>query len=110
MDRAKKSSPLLCAGAILMVTILATLLPLSRVQAGSDSIVVIVNASNPLSNLSVNELKQIFLADRGKWENGRGVAVVIMASGAPERTAFLKIVCGMSDGGFRKYFLEASFS
>ena len=33
-----------------------------------------------------------------------------IAAGAPERVAFLKIVCGMSDADFGKYFLQAAFT
>jgi hypothetical protein len=34
----------------------------------------------------------------------------MLAPGAPERTAFLKIVCGMTDADLGKYFLQAAFT
>jgi ABC-type phosphate transport system substrate-binding protein len=80
------------------------------VQAAGEPIVVIVNAANPVDNLSMSELKKLFLSDRSKWDTGKSVAPVMVAAGAPERTAFLKIVCGMSDGDFGKYFMQAAFS
>jgi ABC-type phosphate transport system substrate-binding protein len=80
------------------------------VRAGGDSIVVIVNNANPVDNLSMGDLKKIFLSDRSHWDTGKSVAPVMVTTGSPERTAFLKIVCGMSDGDFGKYFMQAAFS
>jgi ABC-type phosphate transport system substrate-binding protein len=84
--------------------------PIHTVQAAGDPIVVIVNVANPVENLSVSELKKIFLSDRSKWDTGKSVAPVMIVAGNPERTAFLKIVCGMSDADFSKYFLQAAFT
>jgi ABC-type phosphate transport system substrate-binding protein len=79
-------------------------------QAAGDPIVVIVNQANPVDNLSISELKKLFLSDRSRWDTGKSVAPVILAAGAPERTVFLKIVCGMSDSDFSKYFMQAAFT
>jgi ABC-type phosphate transport system substrate-binding protein len=79
-------------------------------QAAGDPIVVIVNGANPVENLSVGELKKLFLSDRSRWDTGKAVAPVMIGPGSPERTSFLKIVCGMNDGDFSKYFLQAAFT
>jgi ABC-type phosphate transport system substrate-binding protein len=79
-------------------------------KAAGDPIVVIVNAANPVDNLSVGELKKLFLSDRSRWDTGKAVAPVMLAAGAPERAAFLKIVCGLSDADLGKYFLQAAFT
>jgi ABC-type phosphate transport system substrate-binding protein len=94
---------LLAAGVLLSVSTRA-------VQAAGDPIVVIVNAANPVDSLTVGELKKLFLSDRSHWDTGKAVAPVMVIAGSPERTAFLKIVCGMSDGDFAKYFLQAAFT
>jgi ABC-type phosphate transport system substrate-binding protein len=80
------------------------------VHAGGDPIVVIVNGSNSVDNLSMGDLKKIFLSDRSHWDAGKAIAPVMVTAGAPERTAFLKIVCGMNDGDFGRYFMQAAFS
>jgi ABC-type phosphate transport system substrate-binding protein len=74
-----------------------------------DAIVVIVNAANPIENLSTAELKKVFLSDRSHWDTGKSVAPV-MVIGSPERVAFLKDVCKMSESDFNKYFLQAAFT
>ena len=71
---------------------------------------VIVNGANPVESMSVGDLKKLFLSDRSKWDTGKSVAPVIVTAGAPERSAFLKQVCGMSDTDFGKYFMQAAFT
>ena len=80
----------------------------SAAHAG-DAIVVIVNSANPVDNVSTAELKKLFLSDRSHWDTGKSVAPV-MVTGSPERAAFLKTVCRMSDSDFSKYFLQAAFT
>ncbi len=80
------------------------------VAAAGDSIVVIVNSANPVDNLSVGDLKKIFMSDRSKWDTGKSVAPVMPGPGAPERVAFLKVVCAMSEADFSKYFVTAAFT
>jgi hypothetical protein len=58
--------------------------------------VVIVNGANPVENLSLGELKKLFLGDKSRWDTGKAVAAIMVGPGAPERAAFLKIVCGIS--------------
>ena len=94
----------ICTGAWLAISGL----PVSAAESGP--IVVIVNVANPIQNLSMTELKELFLSDRSHWETGRSVAPVMLVAGSAERTAFLKIVCGMNDGDFGKYFLRAAFT
>lgn len=79
-------------------------------QAAGDPIVVIVNMDNPVANLSMSELKKIWMSDKSHWDTGKAVAPVMLAPGAPERTAFLKTVCGMNDAEFSNYFLQAAFA
>jgi ABC-type phosphate transport system substrate-binding protein len=112
MKNKSSISLMFSAVAILIVTALTLSFagPVSSVQAAGDPIVVIVNAANPVDSLTVSDLKKLFLSDRSKWDTGKSVAPVMVTAGAPERTSFLKIVCGMSDADFSKYFLQAAFT
>ncbi len=90
---------------------LALSLTMSRTaQAGGEPIVVIVNSANPVGNLSMSELKKLWLSDRTRWGSGHTVISAMVAAGAPERSAFLKTVCGMNEADFSKYFLQAAFT
>jgi ABC-type phosphate transport system substrate-binding protein len=102
---------LLTAVAILAVaTALSSAFLAHPAEAAGDPIVVIVNNANPVDNLSMGELKKLFLSDRSRWDTGKAVAPVMPAPGAPERTSFLKLVCGMNDGDLGKYFMQAAFT
>ena len=104
---------LFTAAAILGIAVLAAIwmvLGVSPAEAAGDPIVVIVNNSNPVDNLSMGELKKLFLSDRSRWDTGKAVAPVMLTPGAAERTSFLKAVCGMSDADLSKYFMQAAFT
>jgi len=104
------TAPFLLSGMAMFAVALLSVVSTPAVEAAGDPIVVIVNAANPVDNLSMSELKKLFLSDRSKWDTGRVVAPVIVSAGAPERTAFLKLVCGMNDAQFSKHFLQAAFN
>jgi ABC-type phosphate transport system substrate-binding protein len=111
MKKHNSVAPLLLAVTILAaVTAIWLTVPPHPAEAAGDPIVVIVNVANPVANLSTSDLKKLFLSDRSRWDTGKAVAPVIVGPGAPERTAFLKLVCGMNDADFSKYFLQAAFS
>jgi ABC-type phosphate transport system substrate-binding protein len=95
---------------MVMATTMGLIVPANPAQAAGDPIVVIVNGSNPVDNLTMGELRRLFLADRSHWETGREVAPVMLPAGAPERTVFLKVVCSMNDADLDKYFLQAAFA
>jgi ABC-type phosphate transport system substrate-binding protein len=101
---------LLFAGMVMVAFAILSAISIQPVEAAGDPIVVIVNAANPVDNLSMGELKKLFMSDRSKWDTGKAVAPVMVTAGAPERTAFLKQVCGMNDTDFGKYFVAAAFS
>jgi len=111
MKTPKSSKSLLSAiAALLLALVMAMVITTQPVQAGGDPIVVIVNSANPVDSLTIGDLKKLFLSDRSRWDTGKAVAPVMLAAGAPERTAFLKIVCGMSDTDLAKYFMQAAFT
>lgn len=107
--RTDRMIPVICGIAILTAAIHLAAPPKPALAAG-DPIVVIVNSSNPVDNVSMSELKKLFLSDRDRWDTGKSVAPVMVVAGSAERTAFLKIVCGMGDADFSKYFLQAAFT
>jgi ABC-type phosphate transport system substrate-binding protein len=108
--KTKRSILFLLPWAALVVVAIYCALWAAPAQAAGDPIVVIVNSSNPVDNLSMGELKKLFLSDRSRWDTGKAVAPVMLSAGAPERTSFLKAVCGMSDADLSKYFMQAAFT
>jgi len=70
------------------------------------SLAVVVNQSNPINELSLAELRTVFLGGRTHWPNGRRITLVMMEPGQPERDAVLKEVCRMDESDFRRHFLQ----
>jgi phosphate transport system substrate-binding protein len=76
----------------------------------SQNLAIVVNRSNPIDELSVGELRRIFLGERGHWSNGRRITIVMMESGQPERAAMLHDICQMSENEFSNHFLHGLFT
>jgi phosphate transport system substrate-binding protein len=96
-----------------MLVILATAalvdpMPQSRVQAAlpKQSLAFIVNRENPVENISMAELRTVFLGERSHWPNGRRITLVMMEPGRPERDTLLRDVCRMSESDLRRRYLQ----
>src|SRR6185295_6336421 len=82
----------------------------ARSQAAADDVAVIVHKSNPISTLSMIQLRKIVLAQEAKWPSGGKILVWMTSPGQPERASTLKIVCGMSETDYTLHFMYASFN
>ena len=80
--------------------------PPPKPSRGQDSLAIVVNQSNPLNDLSLGELRTVFLGERSHWPNGRRITLVMMEPGQPERDAVLREVCRMTEPDFRRRFLQ----
>lgn len=82
--------------------------PQSRVQAArpKESLAIIVNRENPIENLSMNELRSVFLGERSHWANGRRITLVMMEPGQLERDTMLRDICRMSESDLRRRYLQ----
>jgi ABC-type phosphate transport system substrate-binding protein len=76
----------------------------------SNDLVIILNKSNPVDDISFANLRKIFLAEQKYWPNGRRVTVVMREPGQVERTAVLRQLYRMSNGDYARYFMHAEFT
>lgn len=97
----------------IVVVILATValvdpVRYSRVEAArpKESLAIIVNRDNPIENLSMAELRTVFLGERGHWPNGRRITLVMMEPGQPERDEVVRDICRMSESDLRRRYLQ----
>jgi ABC-type phosphate transport system substrate-binding protein len=79
-------------------------------SATTEPLVIVVNRSNPVDNLSFTELRTVFLGDRSHWTNGRRITLVMREPGEPERRAILRDVCGMNEDQLKTHFLRGLFT
>ncbi len=78
--------------------------------ASEQNLAVVVNLSNPVQNLSMPELRRIFLGERSHWPNGRRITLVMMEPGQPERAVVLRDICQMNETDFNNHFLHGVFT
>jgi hypothetical protein len=71
---------------------------------------IVINKTNPVENLSSNDLRGLLLGEQRTWANGRRVTIVMREPGQPERVAVLKAVCRMTDSDYVRYFMQAQFT
>jgi phosphate transport system substrate-binding protein len=83
-------------------------MPQTRVQAAhpKEGLAIVVNRENPVENLSMAELRTVFLGERSHWPNGRRITLVMMEPGQPERDTMLRDVCRMSEPDLRRRYLQ----
>jgi phosphate transport system substrate-binding protein len=75
-----------------------------------DTIAIIVNQANTIDDLSMKDLKTVFLGERSHWPNGRRITLVMMDPGLSERKAILRDVCHMTETEFSRHFLQGLFT
>jgi hypothetical protein len=75
-----------------------------------QSLAIVVNESNPVTDLSFGELRKIFLGERSHWPNGRRITLVMIEPGRPERAAMLRELYHMNETELNRHFLHALFT
>jgi ABC-type phosphate transport system substrate-binding protein len=102
-------------GAVAIVLLLVSPKPAggagAPVQGPSDDVLaIIVNQTNSVDDISLKELRTVFLGERSHWPNGRRITLVMMDPGLAERKAVLRDICRMSETEFSKHFLQGLFT
>ena len=78
--------------------------------SGDDTLAIIVNQSNNIDEISLRELRTVFLGERSHWANGRRITLVMMDPGLAERRAVLRDICRMNETEFSRHFLQGLFT
>jgi len=71
-----------------------------------ESLAIVVNQSNPISDLSSAELRAVLLGERSHWSNGRRITLVMMEPGQAERDAVLRQICRMSESDLHRRLVQ----
>jgi phosphate transport system substrate-binding protein len=101
----------------LIALIAAALVPVSTVVPSATSaapedttLAIIVNKTNPVDNLSLNDLRKIFTSEQETWSNGRKIQVVMREPGQAERDLILRLVCKMNENDYSRSAVQSSFN
>jgi len=75
----------------------------------SSPIAIVVNKDAPVQNLSLAELRSIFLADKQFWPNRTRITLLVRAPHSDERDFVLNRIYEMSEDQFRQYWIAKMF-
>ena len=84
--------------------------PFVDAQLASEPLAIIVNRANPVDDLSSSDLREIFLAYRSHWKNGRRITLVMRDPSEPESKTVLRDVCGMNEDQLKNHFLHGLYT
>jgi len=85
-------------------------LPILQAQGQQASrIAVVVNPDTPVSDLSLEEVRKIFLGDRQYWTAKLPVVLLIRAPVARERDTVLQVIYRMNEAQFKRYWIAKIF-
>ena len=86
-----------------------TLLQPLAAQRHDVDVAVVVHPDTPITNLSMSEVRKVFLGDRQYWSTNISVVLLIRAPVARERDVVLKIIYQMSESQFKQYWIAKIF-
>lgn len=90
---------------------LAALLPVVTApwviaQEEKPQLAIVVAKTSPLEQLSIHDLKNLYMGDRISAPGGTQLIPVALRGGSPERTAFERTVLGMAADRLAKYWID----
>ncbi|HZQ95358.1 MAG TPA: hypothetical protein VFA67_10150 [Candidatus Sulfotelmatobacter sp.] len=78
-------------------------------QSHGVDVAVVVHPDTPVSDLSLADVRKVFLGDRQYWTSNLPVVLLIRAPVARERNVVLKIIYQMSEAQFKQYWIAKIF-
>ncbi len=99
----------LASQALLLSWLCLALAPPLAAQRHDVDIAVVVHPDTPISNLTLPEVRKVFLGDRQYWSSNIPVVLLIRAPVARERDVVLKIIYQMSESQFKQYWIAKIF-
>ena len=94
----------------MLLWLVSPLLLWSVLWAESESIRVIVNASNPVTSMTRNQVSRLFLKKESRWKNGFRVTPVDQALDSPTGAAFSMTVHEKKAKEIKSHWLKVAFS
>ena len=94
--------------AVLLLTCLVAVRGVAAAQSASD-VAIVVHPDVPIANLSLADLRKIFMGDRQFWTPNLRITLLVRSPVARERDVVLKTIYQMSDAQFRQYWIGKVF-
>jgi ABC-type phosphate transport system substrate-binding protein len=97
------------ARAVLLAGAVALPASAARAQSKPRPLAIVVNANDPVNNLSFTELRRIFLGEQQFWPDHSKVTLLVRAPTAYERSMVLDRIYRMDEDRFRQYWIGKMF-
>ncbi len=78
-------------------------------QAAKGDIAVVVHPDTPVSDMSLADVRKVFLGERQYWSSNMPVILLVRAPVAREREVVLKTIYQMSESQFKQYWIAKIF-
>lgn len=95
--------------AALAVTLFITSQAMSQEVVSTSPLAIVVHKDAPVENLSLTELRSIFLADQQFWDDRTRIILLVRAPQSDERDFVLNRIYQMSEAEFRQYWIAKMF-
>ena len=110
MPRAQRTLTRWVLPAFALVGLIAAVEPGAARSQDAEPLAIVVNRSNPMSEITLADLRKLYRGQRSRWSNGRRVTLVMRDPGTPEREAILQTLYGVDEDEYRRGFLRAVFT
>lgn len=102
---------LLAIGVMLLPAVLPAGLvgPVAAQDTTPDAIAIVVHQSNPVKNLTLSELRRLFMMETQTWPHGRKVTLVLGEKGQAGRADAIRLICGISEAEYDRHILLQTF-
>jgi ABC-type phosphate transport system substrate-binding protein len=87
---------------------LAAMAGLASAVAQTVAVAVVVNEKNPVTNLSIQELRKLFAGEKHAWAGGLPVKIFVRAPDTRERVVLLRLL-GVSESEYKHYWTAQVF-
>jgi len=78
-------------------------------QAAATSVAIVVHRDTQVDDLSLEDLRSIFLADQQFWSDRQRIILLVRAPESDERDFVLNRIYQMSEAQFRQYWIAKMF-
>jgi ABC-type phosphate transport system substrate-binding protein len=99
--------------AVAALVLLASSFPASEAFSQDDegvfSLAIVVHKESSIENLSLQELRKIFLAEQQFWPDRSRIILLVRAPKSEERDFVLNTIYQMDEQQFRKYWIAKMF-
>lgn len=97
------------AGAVILVQLTFASGVLAETPLEETGLAIVVHRDSTVENLSMTELRNIFLANQQFWPDRRRITLLVRAPQSDERDYVLNSIYQMSEAEFRQYWIAKMF-